>query len=323
MKYSSIVEKACGRRDGLFADPDNTCFRLLNGHADGVEGLAVDRYGEYLVLHYYGKFPRKDAQALVSAVIESLAKRGIVLMGAMMKDRRKPSEIDALSEPEGGVTGKSGTAEILWGAPPPGDYTVRHNGLMVYVDLAGGLHTGLFPDMREIREKLVEYYTRGGSLLNLFCHTGVFSLHALAHGISRCVNVDLSAPALVRARRNYALNGMAADETDFICGDAFRWIRSFEKKNRRFSMVIFDPPTFSRNKRRTFSVKRDYRDYLELLSRLAEGGCVLSAVNAESVSLDEYMSLHPMQWQSLFVAGESFDYRGSSDPYLKAGLWRV
>ena len=95
-------------------------------------------------------------------------------------------------------------------------------------------------------------------MLNLFSYTALFSVHAVRRGITGAVNVDLSRAVLERAKVNYGLNGLRIDERDFIYGDSLEWIRRFRKKGRTFSFVIFDPPTFSRNRQRSFSSRRDY-----------------------------------------------------------------
>jgi 23S rRNA G2069 N7-methylase RlmK/C1962 C5-methylase RlmI len=133
--------------------------------------------------------------------------------------------------------------------------------------------------------------------------------------------VDLSRSVLRRARTNYELNGLAADDRDFVYGDALNWLDRFHKKGRTFDMVIFDPPTFSRNRNRTFSVRKDYGQALEKIDRVA-GRYVFTSVNTFSVNLDEYVSWHPDRWEPVFLGHESSDFRPGERPYLKAGLWR-
>ena len=159
-------------------------------------------------------------------------------------------------------------------------------------------------------------------MLNLFCYTGLFSVHALVCGVDSAINVDLSRTVLSRARDNYRLNGLECDDRDFIYGDALEWIKLFIKKKQVFDFAVFDPPTFARNRKKQFSVKRDYRASLEKLDQsVRAGGLILTSVNSYSVSEKEYRSYHPDSWQLLMFANESSDFNNRGNPYLKVGLW--
>ncbi|MFW5808489.1 MAG: class I SAM-dependent methyltransferase, partial [Spirochaetota bacterium] len=189
-------------------------------------------------------------------------------------------------------------------------------------DLVSAQNTGVFMDMREVRDRMVSFYPQIDSVLNLFCYTGAFSVHALAHGVPRAVNVDISAPVLDRARTNYTLNGLACDDRDFVRTDVMKAIRRFSKQGQRFGLVILDPPTFSRNKHSHFSVKKDYMRCCRLLEELTPA-YVLSAMNTYSVPLSGYLSSHPQHWERIFLMHESTDFPHGNDPYLKCALWRV
>ncbi len=307
--------RAFERRAGLYKSPGDDCFRLFNALGDGIDGLTIDSYGDYLLVQFYFDHLFNRAAELLSAIEHALARLPGRPRGLLIKDRRKIDDGD-------GYTARR-SSEIVWGDVPPAGYCVFHNGVKVVVDLVHGQHTGLFLDMREIRRALEPYYPAVERMLNLFSYTAVFSVHALVGGVRSAVNVDLSAPVLERARENYRVNGLDCDDRDFIRGDSFDWLRRFNRKSRRFDLVIFDPPTFSRNKQRSFSVKADYRAALDAIGICAPGGLALATVNADSVSEEEYRSFRPPGWQLLYYANESEDYVYKIKPYLKAGLWRI
>lgn len=299
----------------MYGSKGDDSFRLFNAAGDGIDGLTVDRYGDYLLVQFYFDHIFNREAELLSAMETAIARLPRRPLGLLVKDRRKINDGD-------GYTARR-SSEIAWGDGPPAGYGVRHNGVTVIVDLVHGQHTGLFLDMREIRRALEQYYPAVERLLNLFSYTAVFSVHALARGVRSAVNVDLSAPALERARENYRANGLDCDDRDFVRGDSFDWLRRFNRKNRRFDLVILDPPTFSRKKQRSFSVKTDYRAALEAIGSCAPGGLALSTVNAYSVSEEKYRSFHPPGWKLVYYANESADYVYKTKPYLKAGLWRI
>jgi 23S rRNA (cytosine1962-C5)-methyltransferase len=151
----------------------------------------------------------------------------------------------------------------------------------------------------------------------------MFSVFFLKNGGGSARNIDIAGSVLKRAQRNYRLNSLNADSRDFVKEDSLKWIRYAEKKGLRFSMAVFDPPSFARSKKGHFSVRRDYLSSLEILGNICPGGAVLTAVNSHSVPLEEYMEMHPRGWKNLFIAHEASDFRNDGRPYLKTGLWRV
>ncbi len=314
LHYEQLIRRAFGRREALFGDAATDCFRLFNGGGDGAEGITIDLYGRYLLVQFFLGAAGREQGDLLKAVENSCVGLPVEVRGILFKDRRK--------RPAGRAGDAGYASEVAAGEGPPARYTVTQNGVRAVVNLMEGLGTGVFLDMREVRDRLRDAYV-GGDLLNLFCYTALHSVHALKNGMDGAVNIDLSGPALRWARLNYEENGLTIDEKSFVRGDSLEWIRIFGKKKRRFGLVIFDPPTFSRNRKKSFSIKRDYASSLRHVSPIAAGGHVLTCVNTESISRDEYLSCHPAGWENLFLAHEPSDFPYRDRPYLKAGLWRV
>ncbi|TFH41673.1 MAG: class I SAM-dependent rRNA methyltransferase [Chrysiogenales bacterium] len=315
MHIETLFKKAFERRRALYEDRATNCFRLFNGEGDGLPGLTLDWYGEYLLLQYFEPGLNELTREIVGLIESSPAMFPLTPGGVLLKNRLKSVDVFDMASATRSV--------LLAGGAPPECYHVRQNGVAAVVDLVGGQSTGIFLDMRGVRDRLAAYYTPADVMLNLFCYTALFSVHALKNGISSAVNVDLSRGLLDRARVNYAINGLRIDDRDFIYGDSIGWTRRFHKKGVSFSFALFDPPTFSRNRRRTFSVKRHYPEALALLSRIADRGWVLTSVNSPGIGVEEYIQFHPEGWKLEFLEHESSDFTRSGPPYLKAGLWRV
>jgi 23S rRNA (cytosine1962-C5)-methyltransferase len=315
MQIESHLIRALGKREKLFGDPETNCFRILNGEGDGVPGLVIDWYGEYILIQYYHPLLSELTGEIIRAIAGAGTRFPAPPKGILLKRRLKSADTRDISTAMKSV--------VIEGSEPPEGYAVRQNGVLAGVDLMRGQSTGIFLDMREVRERLVRYYNPPGIMLNLFSYTALFSVHAVAHGVTGAVNVDLSKAVLERAKGNYRLNGLRVDERDFVYGDSLDWIRRFRKKGKTFAMAVFDPPTFSRNRRRTFSSKKNYRDSLAMLSDLVAGGYALTSVNSYSISREEYLSYHPAEWRLEFFANESADFTHSGNPYLKAGLWKI
>ena len=315
MDCQKIFEAAFARRAELFSDPDTDCFRLLNGAAEGLDGLRVDRYGPWLLVLLEHPRLLPDAGPLCEAVARAARKLPAPVRGILSKD---------ITRADTGCIDEVYASVLQAGAAPPAELVVRQNGIKIAVDLMGGRHTGLFLDMRRVRARLAPYYRSAGSMLNLFCYSGVFSVHGLKCGLASALNLDLAKTALERARRNYALNDIACDDRDLMYGDALSWMRAFGKKGRRFEFIVLDPPTFARGRKAPFSVTRDFPHCLELAQKLlAPGGHALTVINSPRISEKQYRDWHPAPWQLQWLEHEPEDFPWQLRPYLKAGLWRM
>ncbi|MCX5900688.1 MAG: class I SAM-dependent methyltransferase [Proteobacteria bacterium] len=309
-----IFEKAFARRAELFADPANDCCRLFNGAGDGLDGITIDRYAAWLLVQIEKAAVLHKRGALFPAIIQ--AARGLPCKprGILWKD---------ISASETAWRESQCRSSIMDGHAPPDELIVVQNGVRVAVDLMAGRHTGLFLDMRIIRSLLAPYYKSAGDMLNLFCYSGVFSVHGLKNGMGHVLNLDLAKTALERAMRNYELNGLACDERDFMYGDALTWMKAFAKKGRRFDCVVLDPPTFARSRQGSFSVKKDFPRCLELVQSLAPGGLAFTVINSPAVSEQQYREWHPASWRLVWLEHEPDDFPWADVPYLKAGLWNI
>lgn len=308
--FSSAVEK----RSMLFEDPETDCFRIFNTSGDGVNGLTADYYAGYILLQYFNV----DAKGAISRILPSLIKSmPVPVKGVLSKNRMTPSK--------GEIPDDNWRSVILDGDYPPEGIIVLQNGVRARVDLVNGQNTGIFLDMREIRDKLHKFYKSESinRMLNLFSYTALFSVHGLKNGVRNAVNIDLSRGVLTRAKVNYELNGLKVDQRDFIYGDAIDWTKQLSKKGVTFDFAVFDPPTFARNKKKNFSVKKDYSDSLQRVELLIDEGFILTSINSYTVTEQEFRSYHPDRWELLMFGNESSDFVYSGSPYLKVGLWKI
>jgi len=312
------------KREGLLGLSDSNCCRLFNARGDGIDGLTLDRYGDYILIQFYD-------EALAESVNGKMELIGTAREAIMKALERLPVNIrGVLAKNRITVKGNQDFIDLrrsmlLDGELPQGDYTVRQNNILAGADLLEGQSTGIFLDMREIRSGLEPLYGEKNfsGMLNLFSYTALFSVHALKNGVPRAVNVDLSRTVLRRAMNNYRLNDIAVDDRDFIYGDALNWIKRLIKRGETYSIVVIDPPTFARGKKNSFSVRTDYENAIRSLEALAPGGYVLSAINSRFISKKQYISFHPAQWKLVTFSNESSDFPAGGEPYLKAGLWSL
>jgi 23S rRNA G2069 N7-methylase RlmK/C1962 C5-methylase RlmI len=165
------------------------------------------------------------------------------------------------------------------------EFAVREHGLELLVNLDDYLDTGLFLDHRVARRRLSKA-AAGKRVLNLFCYTGAFSVHAAAGGAASTVSVDLSPTYLAWAGRNFARNGLDEARHRLVRSDVFEFLRA---DRGAYDVVVLDPPTLSRSSSgRSFDLQRVQGELLGLcLARLAPGGELWFSTNYRQFRLDE------------------------------------
>ena len=158
-------------------------------------------------------------------------------------------------------------------------FTVQENGAAFLIDFDSGYSSGVFLDQRLNRNWVRENVVTGQRILNTFAYTGGFSVvAALAEGIT--TTCDLSKGYLEWTWENFRVNGLEPDDHFGVKGDAFDWMRSFDRQGRQFDGVILDPPTFSRSGKKSFRTDRDYANLAGLAASLVtEGGWILACAN--------------------------------------------
>src|SRR5690606_33539335 len=211
--------------------PEATSCRLVYSEGDLLPGLIVDRYEDVLVVQFLtlGMEVRRDR--IVQALVELERPRAVYERSDVPSRRYEGLEL---------------RAGLLWSQLPPQPMVIRENGLAFEVDVAAGQKTGYFLDQKENRRSLAPLVP-GARVLDAFCHTGAFAVHALHYGAREVLGVDSSAAALETARRNAERNGFGAS-AHIVEANAFDFLRELERSGERFDVVILDPPAFAKSK---------------------------------------------------------------------------
>jgi 23S rRNA (cytosine1962-C5)-methyltransferase len=251
--------------------------RLVNGESDGLPGIVVERYGDYLVCQLYTSAIANLRDDLYDALVEQLSPR------AIYEQRRYRSL--------GGEAPRQAAAELVRGAAAPVELEVKEDDLTFVVDVTAPLSTGLFADLREGR-RAVRQWATGRRVLNLFSYTGAISVYAQAGGAAEVCAIDVAAKAHARARRNFAASGFDPEKPEHIVGDVFKVLARFVERGRTFDMVVVDPPAFASAAARGGKPWSAMRDYSELITAaldvLAPGGLLIAASSTHKMTLDEF-----------------------------------
>ena len=257
--WAERLDEALAIRSATVRDTD--AMRLVHAEADGLPGLVVDRYGDWLV---------------VQAVSRGMADR-LDMWVELLQERFSPRGIYERSDvPVRELEGLQPRAGVLAGELPDPELTIREGDYRLHVDLVEGQKTGFFLDQRPNRWQVQEL-SAGKRVLNTFSYSGGFSIAAAMGGASEVVSVDISESAIALGQRNARLNGVE-DRCSWIAANAFDWLREAEREGQIYDLIVLDPPAFTKSKASIPGAIRGYKEInLRALRLLAPGGILVSA----------------------------------------------
>ena len=247
-----------------------TATRLVFSEADGLSGLVVDRYGDYLVVQPTSLAIQHRVELLVEILQQELQPRGILLRGEKQTAQLEGMEL---------------SADRHWGELPGAPIVIRENGIAFEVDLSEGQKTGFYLDQRENRLAVTKYLT-GRRLLDLFCHTGGFKLNAAKQGAAEVTGIDGSKKAVAQAQRNAELNGLSVN---FEVGDGFQTLDRLAEDERKFDAIVLDPPKFARSRSGANAALQAYhRLNRSAVALLPPGGILITCSCSGTVSPEDF-----------------------------------
>jgi 23S rRNA (cytosine1962-C5)-methyltransferase len=258
--------------------PETDTWRVVNAEGDGLPGLTVERYGDFLMIQLYTEAWRPHLKLVTGALQEVIGPRGIY-----EKSRpRNTRELEGAGESK-----RYGKLLVGEGAPDP--LEVRENGLTLRVSMERGLNTGLFLDQREHR-RYIRDRAEGKRVLNLFAYTGSFSVAAAAGGATLVTGVDASPAYTEWARENFGANRINHRQHEFLVGDCLDVLAELARKKKRYDIVIMDPPSFSTTTARKFTTRGGTAECVAAVFPLLErGGLLMSSSNHQKVDLADYL----------------------------------
>jgi 23S rRNA (cytosine1962-C5)-methyltransferase len=265
-------------------DAGCTAYRWLFGEGDGLPGLTVDLYGDFAVVQTY----MASAATLLDWLVAALNKVDPALRGVVMRQRPSDDQEDKETRRQGdeanlpySVSRSPDLPVSLSGEEPPRDLVVREHGLAFHADVRGGQKTGLFLDQRENR-RYVAGLSDGRSVLNCFAYTGGFSLYALRGGARAVISADIGKGLAEATAANIALNELDAARHSFVTADCFELLTRYAEEQRRFDLVILDPPSFAKSKQNRYAALRAYTKLNALALRCVAAGGLLATASCTS-----------------------------------------
>lgn len=248
-----------------------SAYRVVHAEADGLPGLIVDRYGDAVAIQVLTAGMDRRRDLIRTAIAEVLQPRAIVARNdSPMRER------EGLARERG----------VLCGELPP-ELVVQVNGLDVAVDLLDGQKTGLFLDQID-NYRLLERLAGGAEVLDCFCYTGLWGLHAARYGASRVTGLDQSAPAIEQAKTLAERNGLA-ERCTYRVGNVFDELKERDRRRESFDLIILDPPAFVKTRTRLPEAIAGYKEInLRAMRLLRPGGFLVTCSCSHHLSAERF-----------------------------------
>ncbi len=318
--FSERLDRAVELRERLFPNRSGkSACRLVFSEADGLSGLTVDQYGDWLLVQFTSLALSMRRERLIELLNEKLRPSGIWL-----RTEKGIRDTEGLDQTDGQICG----------GEPPRPLFIEEHGIRYGVDVMQGHKTGFYIDQRENRAAVAKY-VESCRVLDAFCYSGGFGLSALKLGqASEVLGIDASESALTLARRNAELNGLS-EKTRYEKGDVFDTLEDLARGGERFDVIILDPPKMTRHRagldkalKGYFSMNRLAVDLLNPNGILVSCSCsgLVTREDFEAVlSLVSQKANRPIQ--ILEARGQAVDHPTSvhclETAYLKCYICRV
>ena len=251
----------------------NAC-RVVFGESDGLPGLTVDKFGDYLSFQTVSLGMEQWKQDIIEILVELFQPKGIY----------ERNDVP--------VRAKEGLEQItgcVYGEVPPLT-TIREHDAAMLVDIAHGQKTGHFLDQQENRGRIAPYCP-GRTVLDLCCHTGGFSIHAALYGAASVESVDVSEEALQMVLDNANANGVA-DKITTTCGNVFDIVRNYADDGKRYGLVICDPPAFAKSRKALDGAYRGYKELnLRSMKLVEPGGFLVSCSCSQFMTPELFLKM--------------------------------
>jgi 23S rRNA (cytosine1962-C5)-methyltransferase len=282
--WRAKVQGALELRQTLQLADVTDAYRLIHAEADGLSGLIVERYADYLVFEVFSLGMYQRAEMLGKLIAESLGSPTSLDRPDRVSDqwrvyvraddnveRQEDFRVDASAQPE------------------IGSLTIKEHGVRYRVNVAGGQKTGFFCDQRDNRKRFASY-CRGTTVLDVCCYSGGFSLCAKLLGDAKEVTaIDIDENALAIAKENAKLNQA---RIQFAQADAFAYLRQMIENGKTFDRVILDPPKFATSRDEFEKALHKYQDLNALAIQVVRpGGLLLTCSCSGLVSMEDFTNV--------------------------------
>jgi 23S rRNA (cytosine1962-C5)-methyltransferase len=245
--------------------------RLVWSESDGLPGVIIDRYGDFIVLQTLTLAMDLRKDLIIQALNDLLKPRGIV-----ERNEAAVRKAEGMEQVKGVVSGET-----------PAPFVVRYQGSAFHADLLEGQKTGLYLDQLD-NYQLVAALAKGRRVLDCFSNQGGFAQACALAGAAEVTAVDISEPATEVAKQNAAISGT---KIECIAENCFDFLKRHEAAGTRYDLIILDPPSFTKTKSSVRDALRGYKEiHLRAMKMLEPGGIFATFTCSHHVSAEEFHS---------------------------------
>jgi len=258
---------------GLVAGERNNTFRLIHGEGDSLPGLIVDVYDDTAVMQAHSVGMHEIRQTLAECIVNNVPQ----VKNVYYKSETTLPFNAPITPEDGYLIGEETT-----------DLSAIENGLKFHVDWLRGQKTGFFIDQRENRS-LLERYSSGKSVLNMFCYTGGFSVYALRGGAKLVHSVDSSAKAIDLTDKNVEANFPNDPRHKSFDEDAFKFLNNLEHNEQKYDLIILDPPAFAKHREAIRNALKGYKRLnAKAFEQIKPGGILFTFSCSQVITKDQF-----------------------------------
>lgn len=255
---------------GIADSPQNNTYRLVHGEGDNLPGLVIDCYSDTAVMQAHSVGMHVSRMDICEALVQVMGNR--IKNVYYKSETTLPFKAD-LGQENGFIYGNTN------------ENTAFENGLRFHVDWLKGQKTGFFVDQRENRT-LLEHYSKGKRVLNMFCYTGGFSVYAMRGEAELVHSVDSSAKAIELTKKNVELNFPGDMRHEAFCEDAFKYL---DANDAKYDLIVLDPPAFAKHRGALHNALKGYtRLNVKGLQRIKKGGILFTFSCSQVVTKDHF-----------------------------------
>jgi 23S rRNA (cytosine1962-C5)-methyltransferase len=284
-----INDKRVEINDEFFLNKIRTCWdyrqklgyvencRLVFGEADGLPQLIIDKFNDYFVIQTLALGIDVWKPTIVKALNTVFKPKGI-----FERNDVPVRELEGLPQQKGFLSEPFDTNIII-----------NENGLKFHVDLENGQKTGYFLDQQDNR-RAIQNIVKGADVLGAFTYTGTFEIHAAHYGAKSVLGLDISDNAVQQANKNAALNGLQ-DIVRFEAANAFDVLKQWSKEEKRYDVVMLDPPAFTKSRATIQKAITGYKEInLRGMKLLKPGGFLVTSSCTNLVHREQFLQIIDM-----------------------------
>lgn len=268
--FEKRIHTALALRMKLY--PTSSTFRVVHGESDFLPGLIIDKFNDFLSVQTFSAGMDIHLNSICDALEQIFSPRGI---------------IERNESPSRQLENLPVRKNILRGTIEP--TVIDFNGIKFQIDILEGQKTGFFLDQRENRAAL-KPFVQNQTVLDCFCNEGGFGIHAAAFGAASVESVDISELAIEKARANAQLNNLK--NISFRMSDVFEILKNAVEENKKYGVVVLDPPSFTKSKKNIPNAIKGYREInTNGLKLVAEGGTLATASCSHHIDDETFLNI--------------------------------